>query len=61
MYMQNRKISNNPTSGQVTKKTETRNVDGFTGGYLANEESTEGANIGAVITFAITASITREY
>ena len=59
--LQNRKISNNPTFGQVTKKTETRHVDAFTIGYIANEESTEGENIGSVFSLAIAATVTNEY
>ena len=61
MMLQNRKISNNPTFGQVTKKTDTRHVDAFTVGYIANEESTEGENIGSVFSFAITCDLTADY
>ena len=36
-------------------------MDSFTIGYLANEESTEGENIGSVFSFAITADLTIEH
>ena len=42
----------------MTKKIDTRNVDAFTAGYIANEESVEGENIGSVFSFAITADLT---
>ena len=58
-YMQSRKISNNPPYGaQKTTKVNQRYLDANTAGYISNEESTEGENIGAVFSFAVTGDIT---
>ncbi len=43
------------------KRFDNRNVNAFTVGYIASEESAEGENIGSVITFAMTCDITSEY
>ena len=61
-FLQSRKISNNPAYGaQRTTKVNQRYVDANTVGYIANEESTEGQNVGAVFSFAITCDITHDY
>ncbi len=36
-------------------------MDPYTIGYLANEESTEGDNIGSVFSFAMTCDLSLEY
>ena len=36
-------------------------MDPYSIGYLANEESTEGENIGSVFSFAITCDLSLEY